>query len=302
MPSQIAEYECVLSRPSITGESPVWCELTQRLYWVDVQEPALHCFDPATRRDESWIMPAWIGSFALGGGAAAGTAVVALRTGVCRFDFATGALTEIAPAPYDMRRFFLNDGKCDRRGRFWVGPMHHVLPPVVGPAGPNSAPLWRLDGNTLVPRGDSMSLSNGLAWSPDGGTMYHSGTQAGVIHAFDYDEESGEMSRPRVFARFEGEGGPDGAAIDRDGYYWTAMNGQGRLLRLDPAGQVERELRLPIRYPTMCAFGGPALDVLYIASGRWPIPDLKAADYPLDGSILAVRPPVPGLPTNRWQG
>lgn len=297
----MVDYDIVLNRPSITGESPTWCEREQALYWVDVQQPALHRLDPRTGVDQAWIMPAWIGSFALGGGAADGSAVVALRTGVFRFGFADGALVPIAPAPFDSRRFFLNDGKADPCGRFWVGAMNHPLLPEVGP-GETRLELWRLTDGRLQGFGGRMKLSNGLAWSPDGTVMYHSGTEAGVIDAYDFDIESGTPSNRRVFARTEGAGGPDGAAVDRDGFYWSAINGGGRLARYDPDGRLEREIELPVRYPTMCTFGGPDLDVLYVCSGRWPIADKDAAKFPLDGSILALRPPVPGIATHRWLG
>lgn len=292
----------VLDRPSITGESPVWCERTARLYWVDVQQPALHRFDPQSGLDESWTMPAWIGCLALGGGSAEGSVLVGLRTGAYRFELANGALSLVAPAPYDPRRFFLNDGKCDRQGRFWVGPMRHSLSPLVGEPGASEGPLWRLESGCLVPKGKQAALSNGLAWSPDGRTMYHSHTMTGEINAWDYDPETGDMAGGRLFARVEGSPGPDGAEVDRDGFYWSAINGQGRLLRFDPAGRIEREVRLPFKYPTMVTFGGAKLCTLFVTSGRWAIADKDAADHPLDGGILALEAPVPGLPTSRWAG
>jgi sugar lactone lactonase YvrE len=247
-------------------------------------------------------MPAWIGCLALGGGAAEGSVLVGLRTGAYRFDLADGGLTLLAPAPYDPRRFFLNDGKCDRQGRFWVGPMRHALLPLVGDPGPAEGPLWRLDGNRLVPQGAPAQLSNGLAWSPDGRTMYHSHTMRGEINAWDFDPDTGEIARGRLFARIEGAPGPDGAEVDRDGFYWSAINGQGRILRFDPDGRVERALRVPFQYPTMVTFGGPELRTIFVTSGRWPIADKDAADYPLDGGIFAFEAPVPGLPTSRWTG
>jgi sugar lactone lactonase YvrE len=292
----------VLRRPSITGESPVWCERTARLYWVDVQQPALHRLDPETGLDESWTMPAWIGCLALGGGAADGSILVGLRTGAYRFDMADGALSLVAPAPYDPRRFFLNDGKCDRQGRFWVGPMRHALLPLVGDRGAAEGPLWRLEGDRLAPQGKPAALSNGLAWSPDGRTMYHSHTMTGAINAWDYDPATAATSRGRLFAKVEGAPGPDGAEVDSDGFYWSAINGQGRILRFDPDGRVEREVRLPVKYPTMVTFGGPELRTVFVTSGRWAIPDKDAADHPLDGGIFAFEAPVPGLPTSRWAG
>ena len=292
----------VLHRPSITGESPVWCERTSRLYWVDVQQPALHRLDPETGLDESWIMPAWIGCMALGGGTAEGSVLVGLRTGAYRFGLADGALHLVAPAPYDPRRFFLNDGKCDRQGRFWVGPMRHALLPLVGEPGAMEGPLWRLEGDRLVAKGKQASLSNGLAWSPDGCTMYHSHTVTGEINAWDYDPATGDMARGRLFARVDGPPGPDGAEVDSEGCYWSAINGQGRLLRFDPDGRIEREIRVPFKYPTMVAFGGPDLRTVFVTSGRWAIADKDAADHPLDGGIFAFEAPAPGLPTSRWAG
>jgi sugar lactone lactonase YvrE len=300
----LADFEgrLVLRRASITGESPVWCERTQRLFWVDVQQPALHRLDPATGLDESWIMPAWAGCLALGGGAAEGCVLLGLRLGAYRFDLSTGALTLVAPAPYDPRRFFLNDGKCDRQGRFWVGPMRHALLPLVGEPGADKGPLWRLDGGTLVPQGKEAALSNGLAWSPDGRTMYHSDTMSGDIYAWDYEPLTGDTTRGRVFAHVEGVPGPDGAEVDSEGFYWSAINGQGRILRFDPNGQVEREVAVPFKYPTMIAFGGANLRTAFVTSGRWAIADKDAADYPFDGGIFAFDAPAPGLPTSRWAG
>jgi sugar lactone lactonase YvrE len=247
-------------------------------------------------------MPAWIGCLALGDGVADGSVLVGLRTGAYRFDLATGALSLVAPAPYDCRRFFLNDGKCDRAGHFLVGPMRHALLPLVGEPGADRAPLWRLEGDRLVPMGEPAALSNGLAWSPDGKTMYHSHTMTGEINAWDYDPATGEITRGRLFAKVEGPPGPDGAEVDRDGFYWSAINGQGRILRFDPDGKVERELPTPFKFPTMVAFGGPELRTLFVTSGRWAIADKDAADHPLDGSIVALEAPVPGLPCSRWTG
>ncbi|MGI8840581.1 MAG: SMP-30/gluconolactonase/LRE family protein [Caulobacteraceae bacterium] len=294
--------ECVLRRASITGEGPVWCERETRLYWVDVQQPALHCFDAASGEDREWVMPAWIGSFALGGGSMAGHAIVALRTGLHVFEFATGAITPLVPSPYDSRRFLLNEGKCDRAGRFWIGGMYHPLPPIVeGPGVAEQVPLYRLDGRELTPVTSPLSLSNGLAWSPDDRVMYHSDTNQGTVFAWDFDAASGAIENRRVFIKFD-EKGPDGAAVDRDGFYWVAMNGGGRLVRCDPVGRIEREIPMPVRYPTMCTFGGPDLNILYVTSATWALSDLEKPRDPLAGSLFALEAPVAGFPTNHWLG
>jgi len=180
--------------------------------------------------------------------------------------------------------------------------MRHALLPLVGEPGAEEAPLWRLENGRLAAQGKAASLSNGLAWSPDGRTMYHSHTMTGEINAWDYDPETGAMSRGRLFAKVDGAPGPDGAEVDCDGFYWSAINGQGRILRFDPTGRVEREICVPFKYPTMMAFGGADLRTVFVTSGRWAIADKDAAEYPLDGGIFAFEAPVPGLPTSRWAG
>jgi len=110
------------------------------------------------------------------------------------------------------------------------------------------------------------------------------------------------MSRGRLFAKVDGPPGPDGAEVDSDGFYWSAINGQGKLIRFDPEGRIEREIAVPFKFPTMVAFGGPDLRTLFVTSGRWAIADKDAADHPLDGSILAMEAPAPGLPCARWAG
>ena len=111
------------------------------------------------------------------------------------------------------------------------------------------------------------------------------------------------MTRGRLFAHVDGQPGPDGAEVDSDGFYWSAINGQGKVLRFDPVGRrLERQCRVPFQYPTMVTFGGADLRTMFVTSGRWGIADTDAADHPLDGSIFAFEAPVAGLPTSRWRG
>jgi sugar lactone lactonase YvrE len=180
--------------------------------------------------------------------------------------------------------------------------MRHALLPLVGASGADKGPLWRLEGTVLVPQGNDATLSNGLAWSQDGRTMYHSDTMSGDIYAWDYEPAGGKMTRGRLFAHVDGAPGPDGAEVDSEGFYWSAINGQGRILRFDPDGRIDREIAVPFKYPTMIAFGGADLRTAFVTSGRWAIADKDAADHPLDGGIFAFDAPAPGLPTSRWAG
>ncbi len=153
-----------------------------------------------------------------------------------------------------------------------------------------------------------ITVSNGLAWSPDGRTMYWSDTKAHTVYAFDVDAASGELGPRRVFASFtpkvagaslDGYGGrPDGAAVDVEGCYWVAMFEGQRLLRLAPDGALLREVRLPVRCPTMPCFGGADLKTLYITTARENRPAAELAAQPLAGCVLSLRVDVPGLPAN----
>jgi sugar lactone lactonase YvrE len=296
----MSEIELVLRAGALNGETPVWCCRRKRLFWIDVREPDLHMFDPATRTDQSWEMPAWIGCYGL---TEAG-AVVALRTGLFEFDLATGGLRPLAAAPFDSRRFLFNDGRCDPRGRFIAGCM--LMP--LRPADPRDdarqgAPLLRYAGGAeWQPITPDVQTSNGLAFSPDGRAMYHSDTKARTVWLWDYDPDSGACVNRRVFARMEDipqPAGPDGANVDRDGFYWCAVFGAGLLRRYDPAGRLERQVQLPVRYPTMPAFGGADLQTLYVTSAAAPIAQEARRSDLADGGLFALPAPAPGLPEPR---
>jgi len=165
--------------------------------------------------------------------------------------------------------------------------------------------LWRF--NPASGAG-GVTVSNGLAFSPDGRTLYWSDTKAHTVFAFDFDGQDGSLSRQRVWASFPARaadqplasygGRPDGAAMDAEGCYWVAMFEGARLLRLSPAGEVLRELPLPVRCPTMPCFGGDDLRTLYITTSRQNRPAEELAREPWAGQVLHCRVEVPGLPVN----
>lgn len=288
-----------LESQSLNGESPRWDCASQTLLWVDTRAPALNSFDPATKTNRAWEMPSWIGCAGLSDEGA----VCALRTGLYSFEMAHASLHQIGPAPYDVRRFIFNDGGCDPAGRFLAGEMYLPLAPGdEKETAPDRAPLFRYSANgTWVDMAVSTKVSNGLAWSPDGGTMYQSDTASQTIFAFDYDVELGQASNRRVFATAEtsdSSHGPDGAAVDRDGFYLCALYGEGCLLRFDPDGRLERRIDMPVQYPTMPAYGGVDLTKVFVTTANWPIDAEERSRRPLEGNLFSFDMPVPGLPTN----
>ena len=228
-------FRCILDIRASLGECPVWSVAEQVLYWVDINAPSLNRFDPATGRNTAMAMPESIGCFAL---RRAGGFVVALRSGfwLARKD---GTLDrKVAAAPYDPAHHRFNDGRCDPQGRLLAGSMNESRDAATGA-------LYRLDPDfALTPLLSGMMISNGLAFSPDGRTMYHTDTDTQTVNGYEYDAASGTPSRPRVLVRFTAEGDrPDGAAVDRDGCYWTALYRGGKVKRIAPDGRVLAEYR-----------------------------------------------------------
>jgi L-arabinonolactonase len=282
--------DCVLDLRVELGECPVWCQRSQRLYWVDIYAGDLHCFDPATGRDQSWSMGEPIGSFALC--ETKGVVLTALKSGVYRHELISGRRHLLAQPEASMPHNRMNDGRCDPMGRFWVGTMRDPPDP-----GRKEGTLYRLTGEgACTPMVGGLLTSNGLAFSPDGATLYHSDSHPSVrtVWAWDFDPAEGRIANRRVFIDTHGmPGRPDGGCCDADGCYWMAGNDGWELVRLTPDGRIDRRIPLPIAKPSMVAFGGRALDTLYVTSIR-SVGNLS--NQPQSGSLFALRPGVTGLP------
>jgi len=280
-------FTCALDARASLGESPVWCAAEQVLYWVDINAPALNRFDPATGQNVVMPMPESIGCFALRTG---GGFIVALRSGVWVASVRGVLERKIAGAPYDPARHRFNDGRCDRQGRFFPGSMNERRDAASGG-------LYRLnEDGTLLEVFGGVTISNGLAWSPDGKTMYHADTPAHIVRVFDYDVSTATPTNPRIFAPWIGENDrPDGAAVDSDGNYWIAFYGGAKIVQISPRGDLVAEYPVPAMCPTMCAFGGPDLRTLYVTSARQKREADELARLPQSGGLFSMRVDAPGL-------
>lgn len=283
-PRVAAKERCVL------GESPLWSPADQMLYWVDVRNPMIHALDPATGERRRWRVQTEIGSIGL---AAGGRLVAGTRMGFAYVGLEDGAFEEICDPEGDGRlnRVRLNDGKVDRRGRFWCGGMED---PGMGEV----ASLYRLDAGGAARRmAGPVRIANALCWSPDDRTMYFSDSPTGVVWAYEFDAAAGEIANRRVFVEIAGgDGLPDGATTDAAGFVWIALMRGGAVRRYDPDGRLEREIAFPASLTTCPAFGGPGLSTLYVttASTRF-----EAADFerePDAGSLFAVETDATGVP------
>ncbi len=288
--------------PSLLGESPFWHPDEAALYWCDIPGRCLNRWQPDRAAHTQWHFDTEPASCAPLPG---GKVLLACRDGLHRFDPASGQRARLAPPPYEAAQERFNDGKADAQGRFWVGTIYE-------PRTPAAAALYCWADGRLERRAGDITVSNGLAFSPDGRTLYRSDTTSHRIFAHALDPTDGSLSSQRVFAEFPLRqpdqplasygGRPDGAAVDAEGAYWCAMFEGQRLLRLAPDGRLLQELPLPVRCPTMPCFGGPDLRTLFVTSARQNRPADELAAQPLAGCVLSLRVAVPGLPVNFAQG
>jgi sugar lactone lactonase YvrE len=220
--------------------------------------------------------------------------VVALRQGIFRLDFASGSLTKLAPPPFDPALFRFNEGACDTAGRFWVGVMFDPLNGIA-PSQQSSLHSFTLaEGLRAEP--DAAQLHNGMAWSPDGRQFYLSHSYRQEIFTYTFDQVTGLLGKREIFAYVpEVCGLPDGAAVDSHGGYWCALHGGGRLRRYTATGAADRDIELPVSQPTMCAFVGDDLDVLYVTSATDKLTSEQRRREPLAGALLRLRPGEKGI-------
>jgi sugar lactone lactonase YvrE len=285
-------------RPSLLGESPFWHPDEAALYWCDIPGKALHRWHPASEAHRRWPLDSEPTCCAP---LADGRLLLAMRDGLFRFDPVSGERTRLADPPYDPKHERFNDGKADPQGRLWISTIYEPRTPAL-------AALYRwCDGALEKVLGD-LTVGNGLAFSPDGATMYVSDTTSHRVFAYRFDGHDGTLSQQRVFAQFplkqadqdlaQYGGRPDGAAVDIEGAYWVAMFEGQRLLRIGADGRVLGELKLPVRCPTMPCFGDVDLRTLFVTTSRQNRPQAELDAQPHAGCVLRLRVDVPGLPVN----
>ena len=264
------------STPDLLGESPLWDDRRQRLYWVDGVSRVIRFHEPATGAEGQIATPSIIGSIGL---CEDGRLVAGLFDGIYLVDPDTGTLAPLHVPPKNERMRF-NDGKVDRQGRFVCGGMGIFAEPV--------GELVRVDGTGQAEvLANGIRISNSLCFSPDGRTMYFSDSLDRFVRAYDY--ENGELARPRVFADTQQfNSGPDGATVDAEGQVWVALVNVGKIACFAPSGKLERLLPAPTDMPSCLAFGGPDLATLYVTSIKDSGSGRAISRHPQGGYLFAV--------------
>lgn len=271
----------------------MWSVAEQALYWVDIEGKKIHRFDWADKSQQTWTTPERVGCIALVDDR---RVIAAMESGVFELsllDAPNTGLKLLAPITHPQANMRFNDGRCDRSGRFWVSTMcmDMSLAAQVGA-------IYCLDEAGLsVARVEGLITPNGMAFSPDDKTLYLSDSHPSVqkIWAFDFDLHKATLSNERDFVdMLPLPGRPDGAAVDAQGNYWICANDAGRVHCFNPQGQHVSSLEVPVSKPSMCAFGGPDLNILFVTSIQ-PAAAVGKESC-LSGAVFSLQLDVSGLP------
>lgn len=283
----VADPICVWPLEAELGEGPLWLASQQALWFVDIKADKLHRFKPSTAAKTSWstppspsfIAPARNGGF-----------VVGLKAGLHRFDPEIGTFTLLRDPEPDQPDNRLNDAHVGADGTLWFGSMHD-------PESDDSGALYSYGGgDRLLRRDGGMRVTNGPAFSPDRRTFYHTDTIRRTVYAYDADDAGG-LANKRVFVRFaDGDGHPDGTAVDAEGGVWIGSFGGGALFRFSAEGALVARIALPCPNVTKAAFGGPDLKTLYVTTARVGMDAKALARHPLAGGLFSLSADVAGLP------
>ena len=280
------------------GECVLWCERSRRLLWTDIPAATLWSYSPSSGESVGWPMPERLCSFALTD--SDDCLLLGLASGLAWFRFSSGAVERIVDVEAGIPATRLNDGRCDRQGRFVFGMFNQEDGPKRALGG-----FYRLNTDFTLERLPlaNAAIANSICFSPDGRRMYYADSATREIRCCDYDPESGAVGASRVFVAADAAPGePDGSCIDAEGFLWSTRWGAGQLMRFAPDGRLDRTLALAAPQPSCPAFGGPGLGTLYVTSAWLGMGAGERAAAPLSGALFSQELALRGLPESRFLG
>ena len=281
--------ESVVDCGNLHGEGVFWSARHGLVYWTDIFGQRVWVYDPVARKARDFATPGKLCCFATRRNRPWNEVVAAFADGFAFLDIATSERRDIAAVDAKLPNTRLNDGRTDRQGRLIAGGIDES-------GTGRQAAVYRLDPDLTVSRlfGD-VGCANGTCFSADGRTMWYADSFKGDIECFDYDTATGAVSNRRAIGRTPQPGVPDGSCIDAEGHVWNAVWEGARIERWSPDGRITEVIEVPVQKPTCVAFGGPALDTLFITSSKLGESPEALARQPLAGHLFAVKPEVGGL-------
>lgn len=277
------------------GEGPVWDDVYEKLYWIDIMNGLLIEYDPLNKSAENHAIGGHIGAAVL---RQKGGMVLAKENGFVFYNLATQQFTPITDPEAHLPGNRFNDGKCDPAGRFWAGTMAYSQTKGAGN-------LYCLHTDLKAElKLQHITISNGLTWNSANDTFYYIDTPERSVVSFDYDHQTSAISCQKTIRQIApNEGYPDGMAIDDEDHLWVALYGGSKVIRINPStGDTVFEVTLPVPKPTSCTFGGRYLNELFITTCREQMSATELEQAPMSGSLFKAKVPFIGLPANRFKG
>ncbi len=275
----------------ILAEGPYWHKPWQSFLWVDIEKGILYRYAWESQKVKTWTFPHRL---TLVIPDQKGSLILALDSKLARFNPDTEALDWLAQVEEDKPLNRFNDGACDAKGRLWAGTMSVKMEK-------NAGALYCMDG-TLSPvsKISPVTISNGLAWSLDGKTLYYIDSPSREIKAYDFEEETGDIKLREVVVKVpEAMGTPDGMCADTDGNLWVGHYGGSGVYAWNPkTGENFDRIEVDAPHVTSCAFGGPDLDNLIITTARENLGKDQLDRYPESGSVFYCKMSVKGAPVH----
>ena len=275
------------------GESPLWHPLQNKFYWVDIDRCRIYSCDPQSNAVLSLKINKPVSAMVPVGNT---TMLIALQGEIATFNTVTGRIETLVEIEKDISDNRCNDGKCDARGRFWIGTMHINALSQRGS-------LFCLDQDLFLNKAlDKLTIANGMDWSSAGDKMYFIDSFERTVKCYDFDAVQGKLSNGEIIIETGSNELPDGMCVDSEGMLWIAFWGGKRVGRYHPrTGEHLADVYVPALNVTACAFGGKDLTTLYITTARSGLSSSELEEYPLSGSIFTCETEVKGRPANLFK-
>lgn len=290
------QAELVLDIRAQLGEGPNWDIARQKLWWIDGKKQKVCLYNPTDGSNIEHDLGHDLGTVVR---REKGGLLVARANGVVTLNAETGALEHLCDPEEHLPENRFNDGKCDPAGRFWFGSMENAEVNM------DRGSLYCLDlDGTVEKKLEPVGISNGIVWTADKSTVYYIDSPTRRVDAFDYDDASGAISNRRTaFELPDGIGFPDGMSIDNEDKLWIALWDGFAVGHFDPlTGDLLGKVDVPVPHVSACAFGGPAMDELYITTARHLMEDHELTEYPQSGGLFHAHVGVRGVPFEPYRG
>jgi len=285
----VADINYIPNAKSVLGEGPIYNEMENALYWTDIKSNRLYKYDLESKDTDTYTFSKLISSFVF---TKENKIIATTKDGFEYLDTKTLSTKKIVNPEENIQENRFNDGKCDKKGRYFAGTMDNNEDEVTGS-------LYCFDGKNIEKKEKDLFISNGLGWNNDSSKFYLTDSPTRTIYVYDYSLETSKMSNKKVFVKLdEKDGYPDGLCVDSEDYIWGAHWDGWKITRYTPDGKIDKVYDLPVPNVSSCCFGGPNLDILFITSAQKGLSPQELQEAPLSGNTFYMQTNTKGQKTN----